>query len=269
MNFKELVLLERGFEDVIFSEKDHSYKIRGEKAYSSVTQLLKKYEKPFDTKKLSKIVANRQGVLEEDIVHLWDFKRDYACLKGTLFHLYVENFLQKKRSPLNKNEIEDFVKNHREYITTEEFYNDIASYISNFNNFYEWWKADHILVRPELVVGDVATGVCGCVDNLSLNCKTGELVIFDYKSNKEIKQKSKDRLLGMLSHLEATTLVKYSLQMALYSEIIERNTPFKIFDNKIVWVGGSSYELISCLDMRQEAKALLNQVELQKGVDIK
>jgi ATP-dependent exoDNAse (exonuclease V) beta subunit len=262
MNFYDLVDLERSFENVIFSERDHSYKINGKKARCSVTQLLKKYEHPFDTKKMAKIVADRQGILIEDVIELWDFKRDFACFKGTQFHLYVENFLQKKRAPLNRSEIDTFIKKYRAYVTEEQVYSDIANYIANFQSFYEWWREDHVLIRPELVIGDKTTGVCGCVDNLSLNHKTGDLCIFDYKSNKEIKQKSKDNLKGMLGHLEATTVVKYSLQMALYSEIIERNTPFKIISNKIVWVGGDSYELIPCIDLRKDAKDILNSLEI-------
>jgi ATP-dependent exoDNAse (exonuclease V) beta subunit len=264
MNFQDVMFLEKSFEGVIFSERDHSYKINGKLASKSVTQLLKKYETPFNVQETAKIVAAKQGVLVSDIIHLWDFKREYACFKGTLFHTYVENFLQKKRTPLNKIEIENFIKKYDEYTTTEDLYNDVARYISNFHSFYEWWKEDHVLIRPELVVGDAATGVCGCVDNLSLNFKSGELVIFDYKSNKEIKTKSKDKLLGLLSHLEANTVVKYSLQMALYSEIIERNSKFKISTNKIVWVGGSSYELIPCMDLREEARAILNDTELKE-----
>jgi ATP-dependent exoDNAse (exonuclease V) beta subunit len=143
----------------------------------------------------------------------------------------------------------------------------VAQYVSNFQDFYEWWKEDHILIRPELVIGDPSTRVCGCVDNLSLNHKNGELVIFDYKSNKEIKQKARENLKGILSHLEASTIVKYSLQMALYSEIIERNTDFKISSNKIVWVGGNSFELIDCIELRKEARAILSAFEIEKQVD--
>jgi hypothetical protein len=102
MKFQDLVFLERGFEGVIFSEKDHSYKINGEDAKTSVTQLIKKYETPFDGKKMAKIVAAKQGVLESDILHLWDFKRDYACLKGTLFHDMLKIFYKKREHHLIK-----------------------------------------------------------------------------------------------------------------------------------------------------------------------
>jgi len=261
MNLQDLVTLEKSFEAVLFSEKDHSYLIENQAAKCSVTQLLKKYEKPFEAAKLAAIVAKKQGMLKEDVLNLWNFKRDFACLKGTLLHLYIENFLQKKKTTMDRAAIQTFVRRHPDYISEEVFYNDLAKYVSNFLVFYKKWKEDHIMVRPELVVGDKLTKVCGCIDNLSFNYKSNQLVIFDYKSNKEIKEEGKDNLLGPLSHLKATSLVKYSLQLHLYALIIERNTPFKINDTQIVWVGGDNLEQLNTLNLREEANIILNENE--------
>lgn len=261
MILQDLVVLEKSFENVIFSEKDHSYLINGQKSSGSVTQLLKKYEKPFDAKKLASIVAAKQGVLPEDVLSLWNFKKEYACLKGTLFHLYVENFLQKKKVPVDKRAIHSFVKNYSSYVNEEEFYKDLAQYISNFLHFYEEWKESYILIRPELVIGDKSTGICGCIDNLSYNFKTNQLAIFDYKSNKDLKKEGKENLLNSLSHLQSTSIVKYSLQLQLYRLIFERNTPFNIDDMQIVWVGGNSLETIPVLDLKKEAQIIIDEIE--------
>jgi ATP-dependent exoDNAse (exonuclease V) beta subunit len=258
MDFSSIEILEKSFEGIIFSEKDHTYIINNSPAKSSVTQLLKKYEKPFDTNKIAAVVAAKQGVLVEDIKNLWEFKKNFSCEKGTLFHSYVENFLQKKKIQLNKQAISQFVYENIDYVTEQQFYTDVAHYISNFQNFYNYWKQDHILIRPELVVGDEETKVCGCIDNLSFNTKTKELVIFDYKTNKEIKTVGRERLLSEMSHLTNCELVKYSLQLWLYNLILERNTPFKLADPYIVWVGKpNSYELIQALDLRKEAEMIL------------
>jgi ATP-dependent exoDNAse (exonuclease V) beta subunit len=261
MNLKDLVVLEKSFEDVVFSEKDHSYFINGKKAKYSVTQAIKRYEEPFEEKKIANIVAKKQGMLVEDILKLWEFKREYACLKGTLFHLYVENYMQKKKVPLNKFLIESFIKDYRGYVTEQEFYEDISRYVANFFDFFQKWKEEHILVKPELVIADKETLLCGCIDNLSYNHKTEELTIFDYKSNREIKDKNKSNLLGLLQHLKANTMVKYSLQIHLYKLIFERNTPFKIKKMDIVWVGGDSLEVFPAQDLETEALAILEDLK--------
>lgn len=263
MKISDLVELEKSFEHVVFSEKDHSYVINGNKSKSSVTQTIKKYVQPFEKEKLAKITASKQGVTVLDVLELWDFKREYACHKGTMLHSYIETFLQRKKSPLNKDSIENFVTKYADYTTSDAYYKDMARYISNFQNFYDWWKESHILIKSELVVGDAETGICGCMDNLSYDFKNQQIVLFDYKSNKEIKTKGRNKLLGKLNHLEDCELVIYSLQLWIYSLILERNSPFKIQQTpQILWLSGEEYKLYSVLPLEEEAKLILAEAAL-------
>jgi ATP-dependent exoDNAse (exonuclease V) beta subunit len=261
MEIKDLVILEKSFSNVVFIEKNHSYEYEELKTIS-VTQLLKKYEKPFDVEKISRIVASKKGMLVEDVRSLWDFKREYACIKGTFLHSYIESFLQRKRTQLNKASIFKFVSQYQDYVSVEGFYEDMAKLIANFQEFYKMWKEDYVLVRQELVMGDKETGVCGMVDNLSYNVSSGKLIIFDYKSNHTInrEEQSKEYLLGSLSHLKSCEFIKYSLQLWLYATIIERNTPFKVEEVNIVWFGGDEWELIKALDVRKEVEQILKEL---------
>jgi len=158
-----------------------------------------------------------------------------------------------------------FEKDHKYTISGDNsiktYYQDIALLIRNFKNFYEWWKKEHILIKSEFVVGDEETGICGSIDNLSYNFVKKEFVMFDYKTNKEIKMKNprKEKLLYSLSHLDNCEYSKYSLQLSLYSTIIEKVTEFKVPKSFIVWVNGENdYELIQCLDLKKESLLLLN-----------
>lgn len=258
MNLQTIVDLELAFKDVTFFDKGHSYKI-GDEEGTSVSRIIKKYEPYFDADKLANIVAKRQGVLVEDVRHLWDFKREYACEKGTMVHNYIENYIFRKRTLLNKEGIRSFIKRYPENITEETFYNDTACHIKNFLEFYKWWSEDHILVKSEYVMGDKPSRICGTLDNLSYNFKEKCFVIFDYKTNKALtEKKSSDSMLGILKHLQSSHIVKYSLQLHLYSLLIERNTGLKINNCNIVWIGGSDYELIPTMDLRTEAESIIN-----------
>jgi hypothetical protein len=73
--------------------------------------------------------------------------------------------------------------------------------------------------------------------------------------------KNKNNLLGLLQHLKANTMVKYSLQIHLYKLIFERNTPFKIKKMDIVWVGGDSLEVFPAQDLETEALAILEDLK--------
>jgi ATP-dependent exoDNAse (exonuclease V) beta subunit len=262
MNFTDLVLLERGFEGIVFSEQNHSYSIKKveDKRICSVTQLIKKYEPPFESQKLASIVAKKQGVSVEDVMQLWDFKKHYACEKGTIFHSYVEDFLQKKKPSVDHRAVKKFVSKYDQYTDEETFCKDIAKYINNFLSFYKWWVKDHILVKTEYVVGDANSCVAGCVDNISYNVSENRLVVMDYKTNKEIKSKgyNGEKMLNELGHLNNCELVKYSLQLNIYTEIIEKNTSLTLAPPTIIWVGGSEgFEIIPCLNLKKEAQLIL------------
>jgi ATP-dependent exoDNAse (exonuclease V) beta subunit len=262
INLDSLVILNENFSNIKFFEKDHKYTIDDVLAKTSVSGLIKTYEKGFDSTGIAKIVARRDGRSVSEVLEEWNFKRDYSCHKGSEFHLFVENFLERKKISINKDALITFMKDRPVYDDNKfivQYYNEMAQMISNFINFYDWWKQDHILLKSEFVIGDKETRICGTIDNLSYNKKTKKLSLFDYKTNKEIKLENPrgDRMLSPLDHLQSCELVKYSLQLWLYKLIIERNTPFEVDDSYIVWVAGNDYELFPILDLKKEAETIL------------
>jgi len=254
---KDLIELDLAFKDIFFYEEGHSYKIGNTTSGKSISRIIKQYEVPFDVDKISRIVAKNQGVPVGEVRQLWDFKRDYSCEKGTLVHSYIENYFLRKKSPLDKNVIKSFIRKYPDYLDEDTFYKDVANHVNHFLNFYEWFNQEHVILRSEFVIGDKESSVCGTLDNLSFNTKDQTIIVFDYKTNKDVHSKAKDNLTGILSHLSNNSITKYSLQLHLYSLIIERNTNIKIKESNIVWIGGDKYELIPTLDLKEEAKMIL------------
>jgi hypothetical protein len=268
MNFDDFIKLSESFSNVKFFEKNHSYEIDGEKSIISVSGLISKYEKPFESQKIAKKVAIKEGVTVESILEKWEYNKEYSCHKGSEFHLYVENFLERRFCSIDKKSFINFIKsNNKNYSEDllDDYYKEMAILIRNFKNFYEWWKQDHILLKSEFVIGDKQTKICGTIDNLSYNKKTKKLVIFDYKTNKKINKNNiyGETFLKPFSNIEKCEYMKYSLQLNLYQLIFERNSSFKIEDSYIVWVGGSEdYELIKCSNLKSEALSMLNNHSL-------
>jgi len=264
-NLQTLVELYDSFSGIKYFDKDHTYEINGEKAVTSVSGLIGRYEKPFDSKKIAGNVARKEGVSVETILERWEYGKNYSCHKGSEFHLYVENFLERRFAPLDREAIINFISGSAGYNKEdlEKYYQEMALLIKNFKNFYEWWKQDYILVKSEFVVGDARSKVCGTIDNLSYNKKTNEFALFDYKTNKKINRKNDygENLLQPFNHIPKCELAKYSLQLWLYKLIFERNSPFQIGELGIVWVAGEDdYELIKAIDYRKEATQMLESV---------
>ena len=259
----DVLKLEECFENVIFIDKNHSYRINGNNARCSVTTLLKKYTPEFKGEGPAKFIAAKRGVSVEDVLAEWDYKKEYSCHKGTEFHKFAENYLARKQTSLDEAGAKQFFtsKNTMNVLTDFKNYkNEMLSMISNFLKFYNWYKETYTIVKSELVIGDTDTKICGTIDNLSLNEKTGELAIFDYKTNQNIKTEGykKETLLEPFKHLQNCEMVKYSLQLWIYKLILEKNTPYKVGDLFIVWVAKEgNYELIPTLDLSIEANKIL------------
>ncbi|NBT59928.1 hypothetical protein EBT16_14220, partial [bacterium] len=169
-NFESFVELIESFSNVRFFEKDHSYEIDGEKTSMSVSKLISKYEKPFDSQKIAEKVSKKEGLPVESILESWEYNREYSCHKGSEFHLYVENFLERRFTAIDKKAFINFVKSNNKLYSedvVENYYKEMALLIRNFKNFYNWWREDHVLLKSEFVIGDKKTKICGTIDNLS------------------------------------------------------------------------------------------------------
>lgn len=262
--FDSLIDLEECFSNIKFFDKNHTYTIDDLPAKTSVSGLIKQYEKPFEKEKIASYVAERDKKSIENVLAEWEFAKNYSCHKGSEFHLFVENYFNRKQTTIDIDALKNFYKANEDFYkdtSISSYYNELAHLIKNFLNFYQWWKKDHILIKSEFVVGDKSSGVCGTIDNLSYNKKTKELVIFDYKTNKEIKKQNPrdDTFLAPFEYLSHCEYIKYSLQLCLYQTIIEKNSSFKVPKSYIVWVANKdNFQMMETLNLKKESEMLLN-----------
>ena len=74
-----------------FDEAKHTYthNVTGER-YTSVTTLLGKYKKPFDSDGAATRVAKREGVTKEMVLELWENEKNRECDSGTMMQKLLE-----------------------------------------------------------------------------------------------------------------------------------------------------------------------------------
>jgi len=232
------------FSGIVFNEANHSY-LYDNQLCTSVTSLISKFKKPFETEKIAKRYANKNGLIVEDVISSWKEAGDVANHKGSELHKYAE--------------YKFFNKNYDVDIFSGAL--PLCKYI---DNFYNDFRDKLIPVRAEFVVGEKDLLLCGMIDKLFYNVESGKLEIWDYKTNKKIDRFSKynNRMTNGLSHLAECEFNTYSLQTTIYRKIIERNTSLVLGNSYVCWVNeeNDSYKVIEMKYLQKEFDIILNSL---------
>lgn len=249
------------FNHITYHDAPHDYIIDGTK-YNSCTGLLGEYKEKFDQDKWSKIKAEQDGVKQHEMLRKWALINKIATTKGTIIHNYIEDKLANKVFPYPDQYVFDEV-GVLEFKAIEEVKQKVDILQKMADNFLEKIKGRLLPIKSELVVGDLDYKLCGMVDQLFYNHKAKELQIWDWKTNKKLTRKNYygKKMLGDLSHLDECHLNTYSLQLAVYKHIIEKNTNIRLGKSHLVWFfeGNPTYEVIACKDLSAEAKLILEK----------
>jgi hypothetical protein len=241
------------FNNIKYYDKPHKYYIDGEEL-TSVTTFIGKFKEKFDEEYWSKRKAKERGITQKEILAEWKNKSLTSTEKGTAFHEYAENYLTNRIFPFPQEQINNVLGEGND---VKERFDKI---VILFEEFYKQSYGKLIPIRAELVVGDKELGICGMVDQLFFNEKSGKLEIWDWKTNKKIDKKNRwQQFKEPISHLDVCELNTYSLQLSLYKYIITRNTNIDLGDNYIVWLNekNDKYFPIKCHDYTQEIKVML------------
>ena len=240
MVYKELAK----FKHIKYFDEPHIY-LFGSQELTSGTTFIGQFKEKFDAPKMAKLSAKKKGVEPEELLAEWDYKRDFSSIKGTMVHNFAENYWGNKIFPYNDQMV---INKFGEDVIKERY----EECVRMFKEFYSEASKSLVPIAMELVIGDVELGVGGMVDGLFWNEKMGELQIWDYKTNKQIRTKSdyNKRFKAPLNFIQECEYESYSLQLNLYKFIIEKNTNLKIGRLYLVWINeeNEKFEVIECKD---------------------
>jgi ATP-dependent exoDNAse (exonuclease V) beta subunit len=223
-----------------FDPVAHKYTYDGEH-FTSVTQFIQKFHKPFESDFWSKKKAESRGVDQEVILKEWKDLNDYANEIGTATHQWIEDYFNKIWTPLPNNL-------------------DLIKRINKFNVVFA--KHLHKLepVKFEVRVFSKKWKIAGMIDALFFY--KGKLFILDYKTNKNFttdeNNKYSEKLLYPFQNYNKNHLNEYSIQLSLYALILEE-WGFEVGGGYLVHIGPDDEEaqLIKIVDMRNELKMAL------------
>jgi hypothetical protein len=206
---------------LIFKEKGHIYQSIDPNEninWVSVTSLVGKFKKPFDAEtqavKSSKNKKSKwYGIEPKKILEIWSNENKRATDLGTFYHNQRESDLmahdtltkEGEELPIVPPKVIDNIKYAPEQKLIPGIYPEHFAYLKS-------------------------AGICGQADYVDV--VGGKVNILDYKTNKEIKERSFKNWEGIyqtlespLSHIEDCNLQHYTLQMSIYMYIILKHNP--------------------------------------------
>jgi hypothetical protein len=206
---------------LIFKEEGHVYESvdpNEEINWTSVTSLVSKFKPEFDTytvsQKCSKNKKSKWYGIEAPVIRdIWAAETKRATDLGTFYHNQREADLMSF-----------------ETLTKEGV--DLPIIPPKVNDGVKYAPVQKLIpgVYPEHFVYLKSAGICGQADYVDV--VNGQVNIMDYKTNKEIKERSYKNWEGIysmlerpMSHVEDCNLQHYTLQMSIYMYIILKHNP--------------------------------------------
>lgn len=243
------------FNGIVFHEKQHYYTLNDYKFGTSVTSLIETYAQEFDSDTISKKIAEKEGITQQDVLDKWKKENEFSCVKGSHIHLKAQGLWTGNDYELNYDIISDSIDKNR---LKEEY--DIMT--KQALNFYNDYKDIYDMIQDEFIVWSKDYDIAGSIDGLMYNKQTQECCILDFKSNKELQFENKyhKKMKVPLQNLDDVNGLHYYLQLSIYKYLIEKYTNIKIKKLFIVYfnINAKNYKIINIPYLKSEVERILN-----------
>lgn len=190
---------------ITFDEEAHIYSLKkNNQELSSVSSVINDYTPVFDKISVARHVADRDNIDVQEVLESWKIRRDFSAVKGGEFHLYVSVFLTKNR----KLPVQTPIDNH----------------LKAFHKFWGKNRDRFRIIATEFFVYDEQCKMAGTIDCLAQRVDTQDFVVFDWKTNKNIRMKNAfyETFKKPLEHLDHCEYNRFSLQLSFYRLLLKK-----------------------------------------------
>lgn len=224
------------FTGIHLEEEDHRYTLHKKKELVSVSSKIEPYYNSFDEYNISKGVAKKRGISQQEVLDEWAATRNEACDRGTRVHNFGEAYTYNRTLSPSCPQEEAVVK----------FWNDLPEHIVPLIMELQMYHRDY----------DFA----GTADIPLWNKKTQTAIIADYKTNKDLFKNFKgQKMKPPFGHLLDNPFNKYQVQLSFYQILLEQ-TGIKVSSRKLIWLKkDATYELFDTEDFTTELIIELNR----------
>lgn len=222
------------FNALEFDEPNHIYSIKGKRINSSVSKIIKNFVKKVNFNDIAISIDKRDNLPLGTTSTLWDLNSKVSLAIGTKTHFFGEMYVfNRKLKPTSKYE-EAVVK----------FWQDLPDHIVPVEMELKMYHKDYLFA--------------GTGDILLYNKNTGQYIIGDYKTNKDLfKNHKEQKMLGIFSNLLDMPLNHYQLQLSFYQILFEQ-IGLNVEGRKIIWLKpNGNYEMYDTDDYTDILKEYL------------
>lgn len=247
-------LLDEKFGNIDFIEEGHHYFI-DEKEYTSVSNIIKQYEQPFDEDAKSKAYAEKVGLTQQEVLMNWKLVNLKSTISGSRTHEFGESYTNVMAGhpelicEANKKQ---WVKEYQILIPTYPKEESIVKFYKEMN--FDPSKRLYVVGAEFKLSTKYMKGVkpiCGTTDILFYEedlifPEESGFVIGDWKTNKELEKeytvKNDIRMRPPMDKYQDTALSHYTLQFNIYQKMLE-SIGLKIIDRRLIWLKDDGYEV--------------------------
>jgi len=182
-----------------------------------------------------------KGRSPKEIRQEWKTEGDRGRNEGENLHTYVEALLLKKETPFPISE------------RCGHLFYQGGEAVEKLLKRFEFVAAEMIVFSPDL-------GIAGMIDLLMKDRAKNEIIIGDWKQNKEIDTENQyQNLLHPIDHLQSTALHQYTLQLSLYQFLLERENYFDVkgYRRALIHIMPEANRAIPLDDYRYEIMEML------------
>lgn len=242
------------FNLIEFDRESHSYAYQGQRL-QGVTSVVYKLKLPFDPD--GSIVAKsaaKAGFTVEQMKQVWEGNRKASMDRGSRVHSEIAKFLDPPAV---------------EVAQADDPYLALNQNLPEMKVFKSLWSdmlsSGNMAFNVEWVVGDVELGLAGTCDALIHNIQTG-YHLMDWKTGSKFETGNRfQKLLSPFDDLDDCEFNIYSIQLAAYRLMIERNAGKQLGDSYIVHLREDGHQFHKALDLRKRVEAWLKSRVINQG----
>lgn len=217
----------------------------GNFSFTSGTTFIHKFFQEFDKERISAAYAKKHGLNQQDVLDDWAKRGKDAREDGTATHDFAEHY----------------ILGHDPVMVAPDENQRVHNMQRTVLKAIEYLQRSYEFIEPEMVIASPELGVAGMLDLMAVNKKTGTKVIFDWKTNRQIKTENIWQSgYRPISHLQDTNFNHYNLQLNLYEYLGKNDGYFQKserIDKTLIHITEDDFCLMPCFDMQKEIKNML------------